>query len=95
MEIVCALGGLTLFLRATTELIGDSNAFDDKHPVLEHDVALRLSGQLASAGVDPARFQRAAQCPRQSTGGRGDDIVERGRMIGILPRYRPIVLSYF
>src|SRR6202011_2563828 len=75
------LGGLALVLRAILEPVADTDALDDEHLVLKLHVSLSLGLQLASAGVDSARLQRATQGAGQSTGRRRDHVVECGGVV--------------
>ena len=50
---------------------------------------------MALARFDLARLQRATQGPGQSTGCRGDDVVERGGMRLVAARRRLVVLRHF
>jgi hypothetical protein len=72
----------------------DADALDDQHLVLDDDIAFGVSAQSALARIDPARLQRATQGARESTGGRGDHVVERGGVLGILACRGPIVLAH-
>ena len=57
------------------------NAPDDHQVVVVHlDVAPGFAGELSIAGRDVARFQRAAKCANQSTGGGRNDIVDGSRV---------------
>jgi len=91
---VSSLRGFALVVRAAPEVIDDADALHDEDPVLNHHPALSLGFQLALTRIDPARLQRAAQGSGQSTSGRGDQVVERCRMLGILPRCGSVVVAH-
>src|SRR2546421_7891483 len=48
---------------------------------------------MTRARLDPARLQRTTQGPGQSTGCRGDQVVERGGARLVLPRLASVVLG--
>src|SRR5260370_25191040 len=87
-----SVGRLPLVLGAAREVIAHMDALDHEHLVLQHDDAFGIRGQPTLARVDPARLQRANKGSRESTGGRGHHVVERGGMVGILPRGGAVVL---
>ncbi len=58
----------------------DVDPLDHEHVTLELDLALGLGDQTIDRRRHLTRFQRASEGSGQSTGGRGDDIVERGRV---------------
>src|SRR5256885_15858836 len=91
--LVGAPGSSLLVHRATSQLIPDPNALDDEHAVLDLNVALGLRNELAFAGLNLARLQRATQRAGESTCGRGDHVIERCRMrledAGFRPPMRP------
>ena len=58
----------------------DMDPLEDEHAFLGFDFAVRDRGQLAAARADPARLQRAPKGAEQSTAGRGDDVIDRGRV---------------
>ena len=88
-----ALGGLSFVVGAAAQRIADSDLFEHESLLFEVDLPLCLGGQPPPARVDPARLQRAPQSPGESTGGRGDDVVERGRVVGVLAGRRPVMLA--
>src|ERR1700694_1026356 len=92
MERMRALGRLALVDRAPGEVIPNVDALDHEHLLLQHDDAFCIGAQPTLAGVYPARLQRGTQGPSESTGGRSHDVVERGGMVGILPRGGAVVL---
>ena len=94
MEGVRAFGRLTLVLRTAAQCVVDADPLDDEHLVHEVDLALGLGGQPALARVDPARLQRAAQGPGQSTRSRRDDVVERRRVLGVLAGGGAVMLAH-
>jgi hypothetical protein len=93
MVRVGTLGRLALVFGTVLQRVTDADSFDDEHLVLEVDVAFGLTAEATHAGVDPARLQRATQGPGQSTGRRGDDVVEGRRVIRILTGRGAVVLS--
>jgi hypothetical protein len=90
---MCPLGRFSLVLRATFERVADPDPPDEEDLLVQLDVALSLGRQPSLRSVDPARLQRATQGAGQSTGGCRDQIVERGRVLGVLARVSPIVLT--
>jgi len=78
---------------AAGQRVADVNPLDHEHLVLEVDLAFGLGRKPTLARVDPARLQRATQGAGESTGGRGDDVIESGGVIGILARRRAVVLA--
>jgi len=94
MVLVSAQRGLALVFRTTIESISDPDPFDHQHAAFHLDVTLGLRGQIALAGVDLARLQRATKGPGQSTGRRGDDVVEGSGLRVVLAGGRVVVLSH-
>jgi hypothetical protein len=68
VKVVHALGGGLVF-GGNLEVVGDVNAPDDQHVAVFANLPPAFRIQPAFAGGNPARFQRAAKGPRQSTGG--------------------------
>ena len=93
VELICPLGCIPLVLRATFQQIANVDPLNDKDFVLYDHVALRLTGQPTFASVDPARLQRAPECPGESTSGGSDHVVEGGGVIGVLAGSGSVVLS--
>lgn len=62
------------------DVVNNMNATDHKHAVFGLDFASDFRRQMFIACVDLARLQRASEGARESTTGRGDDVVKRGRM---------------
>ena len=89
-----ALGGLPLVLGAAGERVAHPNSLDHEHLVLQVDLAFCFRRELPLARIDPARLQRATQGSRESTGGRRNDIVERGGVVGVLAWRGAVVLSH-
>jgi len=56
------------------------NPANHQHAVFGFDFSRHIGTELAAARVDLARLQRATKGAEQSTGGCGDDVVERGRV---------------
>ena len=91
---MCPFGRLVPVLRTAEQAIANQDPLDDQYLVLDEDFTFGLRRQLAVARVDPARFQRAAQCPRESTGRGGDHVVEGRGVIRVLTRGGAVVLPY-
>ena len=72
-----SLRRVPLLRRAPLQRVVDANPLDHQHAVLDHDVPLGVRGQIAFAGFDLARLQRATPGSGQSARRRGDDIVQR------------------
>jgi hypothetical protein len=89
-----SLRRLALVLRAAGEVIANVNALDHQHLVLDDHDTLGIRGQLSLAGVDPARLQRASKGARESTGRRGDHVVERRGVIGVLAGRGAVMLAH-
>ncbi len=87
------LGGFSLVGRAIFQRVTDTDALDDEHLVLNNHVALTFAGQPALTGVDPARLQRATQGAGESTSRRGDHVIERRGMVGVLTGSGAVVLA--
>ena len=94
MEGVRPFGGLSLVFRAAGEAVPHANSLDHQHPVLDEDVSFSLGGQLAVAGVDPARLQRATEGSGQSTGCCRDNVVKGRGVLRVLAAGGAIVLAY-
>jgi hypothetical protein len=69
------------------------NAPDHKDVSVKLDLAGGLRSVLIIAGVDLARFQRASECPRESTRGRGHDVIQRRGMRRIIVRGDLVMLG--
>lgn len=85
---------LALVLRAVAQRVCNSDPLDDEDLLLQVYLALGRCGQSPLARIDAARLQRAPKSAGESTCGRGDYIVERGRVLGVLARRRSIVLTH-
>jgi hypothetical protein len=88
-----ALGGVSFVSSAPAQQVANPNPLDHEHLFLQDHVAFRFGAQSPVTGVDLARLQRAAEGAGQSTGSCGNDIVESGRVVGVLARRRPVVLA--
>jgi hypothetical protein len=65
--------------------VGDVDAPDDQHLAVQLDLADRVCLETTVSGGDAARLQRAPEGPGQSPGGRGDQVVQGGRVrLGLL-----------
>jgi hypothetical protein len=93
MERVRAFGCFALVLGAADERVSHPDPFDHQDLVLQVDLALGFRRELSLAGVDPARLQRATQRARESTGGRGDHVIEGGGVVGVLAWRGAVVLA--
>ena len=88
------LGGLALVVWTAGQPITDMDALDDQDLVLQDHNAVSVCAQLALARIDSARLQRAPKRARESTGGRGHDVVESRCVLGILAGSSPVVLAH-
>jgi hypothetical protein len=59
------------------------DALDHENAVLDFDLTCRVCDQSSFCGSDLTRFQRASERTGQSTRSGGDDIVERGGVLGL------------
>ena len=75
---MCPLGRLLHVRRAALQPVAHANPLDYEHLVLELDLSLGRRFQPALVRRDATRLQRAAQGPRESTGGGGDYVIECG-----------------
>ena len=75
-----ALRGHHLFGGNVVQAEDDVNTTEYEHTVLHLHLAARDCREASSTGSNLARLQRAAQGAEQSTRGRGDDVINRGRM---------------
>jgi hypothetical protein len=80
-------------VRRRSELIAYVNASDHKHVSLELNFSDCFRTKPVIAGVDLARLQRASECPGESTGGRGNDIIQGCGMRWISIRGNLVMLS--
>src|SRR5260370_1490549 len=94
MERMRSLRRLALVLRAAGEVISNMDALDHQPLVLDEHDTLGIGGQLALAGVDPARLQRATKGAGESTGRCGDNVVKRGGVIRVLAGSGAVVLAH-
>jgi len=74
-----ALGSLA-FGRIDFQVVTHMNAPENQHLAVQLNFARRFRREPTFASRNPARFQRAAECPGESTGGGSYDIIERGGM---------------
>jgi len=58
------------------------NSPDDQDIALQFDLAQRFGDETAARCIDLTRFQRASKGSRKSTGGRGDNVIQR-RSVGL------------
>ena len=56
----------------------DEDATDHQNVIVLFDLAYRVGEEPAVRGIDLAGFQRASKGSAESTGGRSDQIVQRG-----------------
>jgi len=63
------------------QLVPETDGSDAKELVVAFDAAFDLRFQIVCCG-DSTRFQRAGKCAGQSTGERGDDVVDGSRQRG-------------
>ncbi len=79
VNAVHAVNGFPSFQRRS-EVINNMNASDHQYAIFCLDLASDFGRQLFIAGVDLARFQRASEGAGESTTGRSNDKVQRGRV---------------
>src|SRR3990172_204253 len=72
-----SLGDIAL-LGANFQPVGNVDAFYDQHFAVLENLASGLGGQITFACGDAARLQRASERARQSTRGRGDQVIQGG-----------------
>ena len=92
MDVVNPFNRLPL-VRRRSELIAYVNASDHKHVSLELNFSDCFRTKPVIASVDLARLQRASECPGESTGGRGNDIIQGCGMRWISIRGNLVMLS--
>jgi hypothetical protein len=73
--------------------VADVDPLEDEHAVLDLDFARGLTREPAVGCVDVTRLQRASEGARQSAGGGGDDVVERGRVFGFAVARNVVVVG--
>jgi hypothetical protein len=76
------------------EPVGDVDAPDDQDLAVQLDLADRVCLETTVSGRDATRLQRAPEGPGQSPGGRGDQIVQRGRVRLAVLGVGAVVLGY-
>jgi hypothetical protein len=80
--VVLVIGKGTVRFRAFSlgdfQPIAQAHRGDTEQLVVRLNAALDVSFQIIRCG-DSARFQRAGKCAGQSTGERGDDVIDGGR----------------
>jgi hypothetical protein len=91
---VRTLRSFPFVIRTAGQCVPDADPLDDENFVLEVDFAFGFRRETPLACVDPARLQRATQGAGESTGGRGDYVVEGRGVVGILARRSAIVLAH-
>ena len=87
-----ALNNLPL-VRRRSELVAHVNASDHKHVTIELNFSDCFRTKPVIASVDLARLQRASECSCESTGGRGNDIIQGCGMRWISIRGNLVMLS--
>jgi hypothetical protein len=80
-------------IRIELEQVDDVDTLDDEDAVLVLDLAPRFGDESAFACGDVTRLQRASERPGESTGRRGDDVVERRRPLGVAAALDPVVVG--
>jgi hypothetical protein len=93
MEAVNALGLLPLLLRNRQPVV-DGDPLNHEHAVAVEYLADRLDFVPLRIDFDLTRLQRAGEGAGQSTGRRGDDVVERRRVRWELVRIDAVVLGH-
>jgi len=81
-------------LGAAGQRVGHPDPLDDQDLVFQVDLAFGFRCELSLACIDPARLQRATQGAGESTGGGGDDVIERRGVVGILAGRGAVVLAH-
>jgi hypothetical protein len=89
-----SLGRLALVLGAAFQGVANADLFDYQDLFLEIDLAFGFRRELPLACVDPARLQRATQGAGESTGGRGDYVVEGRGVVRVLAGRGAVVLAH-
>jgi hypothetical protein len=72
--------GLRALVPGDPDPVVDADPLEDQHAVLVLDLAAGLDVVPILPNFDLTRFQRAGKGAGQSAGGRGDHVVERGRL---------------
>jgi hypothetical protein len=87
--------GLRALVPGHADPVVHADPLEDQHAVLVLDLAAGLDVVPALLNFDLTRFQRAGKGARQSAGGRGDYVVERGRLGREPLRVGAVVLGHF
>jgi hypothetical protein len=93
MEAVHAFDDGSVHARVDLERVTHVNALDDENLALEFDLAFGVGPEATASGGDVARFERAPERADQSTGRRGYDVVERGRVRRRVVRGHAVMLG--
>ena len=80
-------------VRRRSELIAYVNASDHKHVAIELNFSGCFRSKPVIASIDLARLQRASECSCESTGGRGNDIIQGRGMRWISIRGNLVMFS--
>ena len=88
-----SLDGGSIDVPGDLQQIAHVDALDHKDSVLDLDLAGRLPDKTAVARVDVTRLQCAAEGSRQSAAGSGDNVVQRGRALGVSGSGDAVVLG--
>jgi hypothetical protein len=89
-----AEGRLAFVRRTPLQRVADVDGLEHQDSVLDEDLASSLRAEFSTSRVDPARLQRAAEGAGKSTGGGGNDVVKRCRVVGVLSRLGAVMLAY-
>jgi hypothetical protein len=92
VHAVCPLSGLPDCLRRH-QAHGDVDSADDQDTFFGLDLTGNFRSQLAVAGIDLTRFQRASEGARQSAAGGRDRVVERRRSLNVAAARDAVVVS--
>jgi hypothetical protein len=93
VDRVCPLG-LRALVAWHLHPVVHSNPLDHQHPVLDLDLAPGLDVVGVPLNFDLTRLQRAGKGARQSAGGRGHHVVERGGLGRELLGVHAVVLGH-
>jgi hypothetical protein len=87
--------GVRALVPGHLDAVVDADPLEDQHAVLVLDLAAGLDVVPVLLNFDLTRFQRAGKGAGQSAGGRGDHVIERGRLGREPLRVGAVVLGHF
>jgi len=73
--------------------VADVYPLDHQHAIFLLDLADRFCSEVSLSRRYLARFQRASECAGESTGGRGDQVIDRRCMRGPSRNLHPVMLG--